>query len=123
VLNTLEKLPVKPGTERPAKTVRITEVIIYQDPFEEYKKRLANKLARRSQLEQVQKNENVDNKPHDDMNWFGVKVGSEANGTTVSGGVGKYLNLKRPPSDAPTAATEDTKKKRKLGFGDFEGWQ
>jgi peptidyl-prolyl cis-trans isomerase-like 2 len=28
VLDTLEKLPVKPGTERPAKSVRITEVIM-----------------------------------------------------------------------------------------------
>lgn len=28
VLNALEKLPVKPGTDRPAKTVKITEVIM-----------------------------------------------------------------------------------------------
>ncbi len=28
VLDALEKLPVKPGTDRPAKTVRITEVIM-----------------------------------------------------------------------------------------------
>ena len=28
VLDALEALPVKPGTERPAKTVRITEVIM-----------------------------------------------------------------------------------------------
>lgn len=28
VLDALEKLPVKPGTDRPAKTVKITEVIM-----------------------------------------------------------------------------------------------
>ena len=28
VLDTIEALPIKPGTERPAKTVRITEVIM-----------------------------------------------------------------------------------------------
>jgi peptidyl-prolyl cis-trans isomerase-like protein 2 len=28
VLDLLEKLPVKPGTERPAKPVRITEIIV-----------------------------------------------------------------------------------------------
>ncbi len=29
VLDALESLPVKPGTERPAKQVRITEVVMY----------------------------------------------------------------------------------------------
>lgn len=29
VLDALEKLPIKPGTDRPAKTVKITEVIMY----------------------------------------------------------------------------------------------
>jgi hypothetical protein len=29
VLDALENLPVKPGTERPAKVVKITEVVMY----------------------------------------------------------------------------------------------
>jgi peptidyl-prolyl cis-trans isomerase-like protein 2 len=29
VLDALEKLPVKPGTERPAKPVRITDIIMF----------------------------------------------------------------------------------------------
>lgn len=33
VLNTLEKLPLKEGTERPAKSVRITEVVMYVRPI------------------------------------------------------------------------------------------
>ena len=32
ILDALEALPVKPGTERPAKPVRITEVIMYVTP-------------------------------------------------------------------------------------------
>lgn len=32
VLDALEKLPVKPGTDRPAKMVRITEVVMYIIP-------------------------------------------------------------------------------------------
>ena len=52
VLDTLEKLPRKDGTDRPAKTVRITSIVIYQDPFEEYKTRLAKKLARKAEMEQ-----------------------------------------------------------------------
>ncbi|TFK57055.1 cyclophilin-like protein [Heliocybe sulcata] len=136
LLDTLEKLPVKPGTERPAKPVKITEVIIYQDPFEEYKERLAKKLAKRAEAE----SNPAATKPHekktgDHMNWFGVKVGTENKPTVAGegGGVGKYLNLnannKRPlttaspaPAAAPEAGIGEAKKKRKLGFGDFEGW-
>ncbi|KZT30604.1 cyclophilin-like protein [Neolentinus lepideus HHB14362 ss-1] len=135
VLDALEKLPVKPGTERPAKPVKITEVIIYQDPFEEYKERLAKKLAKRAEADSnPESSKPQEKKTGDDMNWFGVKVGT-ANKPTVrgGGGVGKYLNLnannKRPlnvASPAPAAALEvgavEGKKKRKLGFGDFEGW-
>ena len=51
-MDTLEKLPRKDGTDRPAKTVRITSIVIYQDPFEEYKTRLAKKLARKAEMEQ-----------------------------------------------------------------------
>jgi len=63
-------------------------------------------------------------KKTDDVNWFGVKIGSEnsaPNGGGVNnGGIGKYLNLKRP-YEGPIVG-EESKKKRKLGFGDFEGW-
>lgn len=59
------------------------------------------------------------------MNWFGEKLGS--NKTIFGsggGGVGKYLSLKRSSDSEPVVAgvTEEPKKKRKLGFGDFEGW-
>ncbi|KAL0565183.1 cyclophilin peptidyl-prolyl cis-trans isomerase Cyp8 [Marasmius crinis-equi] len=127
VLDTLEKLPRKDGTERPSKPVKITEVVIYQDPFEEYKKRLAKKLARR---EANQNGTNASKAPEktvdDTTNWFGLKIGETTgatNGSTVGGGVGKYLNLKRPQDQtAGGAGAEEPKKKRKLGFGDFDSW-
>ncbi|KAF5385489.1 hypothetical protein D9757_005379 [Collybiopsis confluens] len=120
VLDALEKLPRKDGTERPAKSVKIIEVIIYKDPFEEYKTRLAAKLARRAEGPKVAKPEK---KEGDDINWFGVKVGSDAptSDNVQTGGVGKYLNLnlKRPQaSEGP----EGSSKKRRKGFGNFEGW-
>ncbi|KAI0715303.1 cyclophilin-like protein [Earliella scabrosa] len=128
VLDALETLPVKPGTERPAKQVRITEVVIYQDPFEEYKQREERKRARKAEL-QVSRTKEAEEKAKDDVNWFGVKVGSEKSGAgTAGGGIGKYLNLnsKRPIESlatTPTAAPpEEGKKKRRIGFGDFEGW-
>ncbi|KAF9569876.1 peptidylprolyl isomerase-like protein 2 [Agrocybe pediades] len=125
VLDALENLPVKPGTDRPAKTVRITEIIIYQDPFEDYKARLAKKLARR---EENAKNPVAQESKKDDVNWFGTKIGTDNSvlnsGATGDVGVGKYLNLKRPQSSIPNSSGtgEEPKKKRKIGFGEFEGW-
>jgi peptidyl-prolyl cis-trans isomerase-like protein 2 len=63
------------------------------------------------------------------VNWFGVKLAKEAGiagNSANEGGVGKYLNLKRTRDvivDKPVAQVEDKDvKKRKIGFGDFEGW-
>ncbi|KAF9076166.1 cyclophilin-like domain-containing protein [Rhodocollybia butyracea] len=118
VLDALEKLPRKEGTERPAKSIKINEIIIYQDPFDEYKARLAAKLAKRAEGPKVTKPEK---KEGDEINWFGVKVGSEApvNDKVEGAGVGKYLNLKRPQTSVPA---EEPSKKRKLGFGNFDSW-
>lgn len=61
----------------------------------------------------------------DEINWFGVKIGSESAQSEVGGanieGVGRYLNMKRP-LETTIKPADDSKKKRKLGFGDFEGW-
>lgn len=153
MLDTLEKLPVKPGTERPAKPVRITDVIMfvssitlllplvdadgfltrYQDPFEEYKRRQEKRRARKAQAEEEAKTGiKAPKKDTDDMNWFGTKLGSGPDlgpgtgGVGSAGGVGRYLNLKRPLDGAPNPISsvpgEEGTKKRKLGFGDFEGW-
>ena len=140
VLDTLEKLPRKDGTERPVKPVKITEVAMcvpdshlrcpslrrlhsYQDPFEDYKVRLAKKLAKKAGAQNSDSTRSTTKKElGDGMNWFGVKLGAEsvidmAEGSGLSG-VGKYLNLKRP---AQNAAVEHPKK-RKLGFGEFDNF-
>jgi len=135
ILDGLEALPVKPGTERPAKPVRITEVIIYQDPFEEYKDRRQKKLAKRAEAEETARaGGNVSEKKQgDDINWFGTKVGLEATNLLggTGGGVGKYLSAagtKRPAVQQLSRMADDvglpdeSKKKRKIGFGSFEGW-
>ncbi|KAJ7103643.1 cyclophilin-like domain-containing protein [Mycena belliarum] len=125
VLDALEKLPLKEGSERPAKPVRITEIVIYQDPFEEYKTRLAKKLARRMESNQADiVGKASEKKEGDDMNWFGVKVGSgdSAFTPTAGGGVGKYLNLKRPQDTVTDHGGTESKKKRKTGFGAFDSW-
>ena len=91
----------------------------YQDPFEDYKQRLATKLARKNESEDAAKSGAASSGPKEDVNWFGVKVGSESSTATEGGsGVGKYLNLKRPAASAPVEST----KKRKLGFGNFDNF-
>lgn len=160
VLNTIEKMPVKPGTERPTKPIRITEIIMfvlhcsafvlfvdtyhisYQDPFEEYRKRHAKKLARQAAAEAngIANGEQDSKQQKDNINWFGLKVGSNSaafgTGESRTDGVGKYLslsgsntgNLKRPQavlsstSEDSGPVLEEPKKKRRLGFGDFESW-
>ncbi|EIN14110.1 cyclophilin-like protein [Punctularia strigosozonata HHB-11173 SS5] len=128
VLDALERLPLKDGTERPAKAVRITEAIIYQDPFEDYKVRLAKKLAKKAEAAaNPQAKADQEKKEGDDVNWFGVKVGQgpeHTQGTEAAGGVGKYLNLgtKRNVDAADSTGEEEGKKKRRIGFGNFDSW-
>ena len=146
VLYTLEKLPRKEGTDRPVKPVKITEVKMYvpdlyercpplrpnshQDPFEDYKVRLAKKLAKKAEAQSSAGTQQAtaEKKAGDGVNWFGVKLGAESAPDTTTtgtgrsgvGGVGKYLNLKRP-TEAAAALTEPAKKRR-LGFGEFENF-
>ena len=139
VLDTLEKLPRKDGTDVPARTVKITGVTIYQDPFEDYKKRLAKKLARKAEAEGgggggVDSERNKEKREGDDVNWFGVKLGADGaagkKGGVGAAGVGKYLNLNtKRPLEATGGGVknvgvedDDGKKKRKIGFGNFDDW-
>lgn len=100
--------------------------ISYQDPFEEYKNRQEKKRARKAAEESKTPSE-LPSKKQDDTNWFGVKIGTEKSGSAGAGGVGKYLNLKtaKRPAESQVdagAPQDEGKKKRKLGFGNFEGW-
>lgn len=88
--------------------------------------RLAKKLARRAEAynEEPQTSQKTSG---DNINWFGVKVGASDGsiGSTPGAGVGKYLDSKRPlelEGVDKDLLVEEPKKKKRLGFGDFEGW-
>jgi len=91
--------------------------------------RLARKLARRAEA-QNNSNKPPEKNQGDDINWFGVKVstGDAAFGGGSAGtGVGKYLGIKRPLDQETTGVPandvgDDAKKKRKIGFGNFDTW-
>ncbi|KAG8976973.1 Peptidyl-prolyl cis-trans isomerase cyp8, partial [Tulasnella sp. 427] len=134
ILAAMEATPVQPGTDKPAKPIKITEVIIYQDPFEDYKKRVANKIQKQADSLSGSKAGQSGEKAKDQVNWFGEKIGaSKSTGLTSGGGVGKYLKSGGPPPPASStvgkrgageigSGVDDKKKKRKMGFGDFESW-
>ncbi|KAI9512850.1 cyclophilin-like protein [Russula earlei] len=115
------------GTDRPVKPVKITGVEIYQDPFEDYKVRLAKKLAKKAEAQNSASTQPavVEKKAGDGINWFGVKLGVDSAIGTAGGGsgvdgIGKYLSSKRLAQ--PTAVEVEPHKKRKLGFGEFENF-
>ncbi|KAG8936518.1 Peptidyl-prolyl cis-trans isomerase cyp8 [Tulasnella sp. 418] len=133
ILDAMEAVPVQSGTDKPLKPIKITEIVIYQDPFEEYKKRLAKRLekqaeARGGKAAEKTKSDRIEDK----VNWFGEKVGAKdpASGLSTGnmGGVGKYLATATKRAAPPTTAAAesdigvDAKKKRKLGFGNFDAW-
>ncbi|KAG8940531.1 Peptidyl-prolyl cis-trans isomerase cyp8 [Tulasnella sp. 424] len=159
ILAAIEATPVQPGTDKPAKPIKITEVIMqvksisradlrralrglrislcrYQDPFEEYKKRVANKIQKQAESLSGSKSGATGEKAKDNLNWFGEKIGTSSKAGPASVGVGKYLKGGGPPAAASsvigkrtTAAVadmgvgiDDKKKKRKMGFGDFDSW-
>lgn len=117
----------------------------YADPFQDYKQRLARKLQAKGQggsggitkgitLDPLPAKQ-ITKKERDDVNWFGVKLRQRGDSATkpsdeiASSGVGKYLSsdvLKPPlakrPATLEIVAADDSKKKRKLGFGNFDSW-
>lgn len=115
----------------------------YADPFQDYKQRLARKLQAKGQDGSGGITKDITFKPlpakqttkkeRDDVNWFGVKLGqtegSKASDGGARGGVGKYLNNDAPkptvakrPAALEIGVADDGKKKRKLGFGNFDSW-
>ncbi|KAF8307178.1 cyclophilin-like protein [Clavulina sp. PMI_390] len=148
VLAAIEQVPREGKTDTPAKPILIEEVVIYQDPFQDYKQKLAKRLQAKGQLSQdgggLTRGISVDSssagaqsnskkrKERDDVNWFGVKLGkdkdssSAGSGAASGSGVGKYLSGGAAAAGAKKAedlsGADDAKKKRKLGFGNFDSW-
>lgn len=141
-LDKLEKIPIQPTTNRPLKPVRLLDVSVFKNPFEEYQTKLAKKLEREAQVKAgaKAKEQARQDREKDRTTWFGTNLG-EKGSTTMKpgdqlndsmtaglGGVGKYLNnatLKRPLAEPPSSSIQESapeKKRRKGGFGNFDGW-
>ncbi|OJJ51067.1 hypothetical protein ASPZODRAFT_148429 [Penicilliopsis zonata CBS 506.65] len=142
-LNTLETHPVDSTTNKPTPDIRIKDVAVFVDPFEEF-------LAKKREQEQAEKahdEENDGEESHtrraddDRVTWTGKRVrgrgaAADHDGDGSGGGVGKYLKAalaeRSAPDDEivefvdeePAPALEPARKKMRGtgGFGDFSSW-
>lgn len=133
MLDKLEAVPVDPATDRPTKTLRITHVDIFDDPFDKYKERLAKRLQReKDDLDTAGQRRKVrEAREKDRLTWFGTKLdekGADVQGLgqEAVGGVGRYLAAatapgKRKEADETGAVDLAAKRKRK-GFGNLDAW-
>ena len=117
VLNLIERVLVRPGTDTPAKEIKIKSIQVLQDPFEAYKERLAARLARQDQSDEALKKREEARKERekDRTTWLGTYLGERGEGKEVKaerkrkfdeegGLVGKYIGGKVPVGVGVTAA-------------------
>ncbi|KAJ5782715.1 hypothetical protein N7457_004489 [Penicillium paradoxum] len=139
-LNMLETHPVEANTNRPTPDVRIKEITVFVDPFEDFLKQKRADEARAtgatgpSAEEQEETARRVDD---DRVTWTGKRVrgaGAESNDDGAPGGIGKYLKAALADRSGQEEdeivefvdelAHEPIRKKPKAsgGFGDFSSW-
>lgn len=148
VLDIIERLPVRPTGDRPAKEIKIIGVQVLTDPFEAYQTRLAARLARQDQSDEALKrrDEAKAEREKDRTTWLGTNLGAKGESKAAKEArkrkmeedaplVGKYLKTGvKPAVGVPVTNTStpvpapggdfgmEKKKKKAGGFGDFSGW-
>ncbi|PYH87809.1 peptidyl-prolyl cis-trans isomerase [Aspergillus ellipticus CBS 707.79] len=138
-LNTLETHPTNPTTNRPTPDVRILDVTVFVDPFEEFlRQKQADELKAKGLAVDAEEEEQNARRAEDDrITWTGKRVrGSEPGAMDEgSGGVGKYLKAALAEragqeedeivefvDEEPEPEPMRKKFKRGGGFGDFSSW-
>ncbi|CEG69871.1 Putative Peptidyl-prolyl cis-trans isomerase-like 2 [Rhizopus microsporus] len=121
VLAKLEAVPVD-EKDRPEREIKIKEIQVFVDPFEEYQRRLKNKLAHEANAEAENEEMQKRREKEEKMGWFGPSVSKKA-----EGGVGKYLQqslAKRNNSEISKEEQEMAQKKLKTGntYGNFDNF-
>lgn len=138
VLKKLEAIPVD-EKDRPEREIRIKQIQVFVDPFEEYQTRLKKKLAHEANAEAEDEEARRKREKEDRMGWFGPSV-SKKNGNTESTTIGKYMQpepaaSKRKEQDEQQAEQEEigvSQKKQKVlsqqgdkktsGYGNFDNF-
>ncbi|KAI9496710.1 hypothetical protein BDB00DRAFT_891330 [Zychaea mexicana] len=140
VLNKTEAVPVN-DNDRPERDIRIKQVSVFVDPFEEYQSRLKRKLAHEANADEEEAERRRKQEKEDTMGWFGLNTGNpkkrgipstqQKPAPAGSGGVGKYLQAAASRNDhdgtLPEAIEEIVPPKRAKktmggGYGNFDNF-
>lgn len=132
-LSTLELAPVDSSSNRPNPPIRIIDVKVFVDPFEEFQ----NQRKANEEAEQLKKDTAFEVHEDDQVTWTGKRIRKDgadtATGSNRPSGVGKYLQAAVPVEDEvveylddePELEAEHVRKKLKSrgnGFGNFDNW-
>jgi peptidyl-prolyl cis-trans isomerase-like protein 2 len=132
----METHPVNPTTNRPTPDIRIKDVTIFVDPFEEFlKQKQTDEAKGTTSTDDTKTSREIDD---DRVTWTGKRVrgpGATEAGESSAGGVGKYLkaalanqaNLEEDEivefvGEEPEPEPARKKFKGGGGFGDFSSW-
>lgn len=85
VLNKIERILIRPGTDKPSKEIRIKSIQVLQDPFEAYRERLAVRLAKQDQSDEAlrKRDEARKERDKDRTTWLGTYLGEKGEGKEV----------------------------------------
>ncbi|CEP16092.1 hypothetical protein [Parasitella parasitica] len=112
VLKKLEAIPVD-EKDRPERDIKIKQIQVFVDPFEEYQTRLKKKLAHEANREAEDEEARRKREKEDKMGWFGPSISKQA-AADAGAGVGKYLQ------PAAASSSSETIKKRSADHMDQE---
>ncbi|KAJ5757501.1 uncharacterized protein N7511_006195 [Penicillium nucicola] len=136
-LNALESHPVESSTNRPTPDVRIKDITVFVDPFEDFLAQKRAEEARSSGAVQPEEDDEASRRVDDDrVTWTGKRVrGTGASSGDGDSGVGKYLKAALADRDGqeedevveyvdeePVPEPARKKAKGAGGFGDFSSW-
>jgi peptidyl-prolyl cis-trans isomerase-like protein 2 len=132
-LTAMEKVPVEEGTSRPLEEIRIKDVVVLIDPFDEFLKERKEREKEEAAKEEVKRKGGDED---DRTTWTGKRI--RADGAVVEDAraseVGKYLKSAVAAAQTEEAVAwegvgdvetweEPVKKKVKTGgFGNFDSW-
>lgn len=138
-MNKLETHPTNSTTNRPTPDIRITDVTIFVDPFEEFlKQKQAEEAKAKGHItDPAEEEQNARREDDDRVTWTGKRVRGAGSGSAEEGsvGVGKYLKaalaeragqeedeIVEYVDDEPEPEPVRKKMRGAGGFGDFSSW-
>lgn len=125
VLKKLEAIPVD-EKDRPERDIRMKQVQVFVDPFEEYQTRLQKKLAHVANADAEDEEARLKREKEDRMGWFGPSV-SKKNGNTTETTIGKYMNdektkRKEIEEKEEIGVSQKKQKQQATSYGNFDNF-